>query len=158
LAPVTSNEFRRACGRFATGVAIAGVTDSDGTPRGLTVNSFSSVSLDPPMILICLGHAVADIALFRASLHFGISILRDGQQDLSERFAVKPDGRFQGLAWRRGETGVPLLDDALASIECEIRHRFTAGDHDIFVGQVVRAEIFDGAPLIYFASEYRGLA
>jgi flavin reductase (DIM6/NTAB) family NADH-FMN oxidoreductase RutF len=155
---VSSEVFRRACGRFATGVAIAGAIDANGVPHGLTVNSFSSVSLDPPLILICLGHAIAAIDVFRQARCFGLSVLREDQRELSERFAARSDNRFESLAWRLGETGVPLLDGALASIECEARHRVTAGDHDIFVGEMVRASSSDGEPLIYFASEYRRLA
>jgi flavin reductase (DIM6/NTAB) family NADH-FMN oxidoreductase RutF len=151
---VSRDLFRRACGRFATGVAIAGAIDSNGVPHGLTVNSFSSVSLDPPLILICLGHAVAAIDVFRQSRYFGLSVLRENQRELSERFAMRVDAHFESLAWRRGETGVPLLDGALAAIECETRHCIAAGDHDIFVAEMLRATVDEGEPLIYFASGY----
>jgi flavin reductase (DIM6/NTAB) family NADH-FMN oxidoreductase RutF len=157
-AAVSSDVFRRACGRFATGVAIAGAIDANGVPHGLTVNSFASVSLDPPLILICLGHAIAAIDVFRQARYFGLSVLRADQRELSERFAARSDNRFESLAWRLGETGVPLLDGALAGIECETRQRITAGDHDIFVGEMVRVSSGDGEPLIYFASDYRRLA
>ena len=155
---VSSELFRRACGRFATGVAIASVLDSTGAPHGITVNSFSSVSLEPPLILICLGHAVSAIDLFRASKHFAINVLRADQRNLSDRFARRGEDRFEGLPWLPGETGVPLLKDVLAVMECEVRSRITAGDHDIFVAEMLRAEIADGEPLIYFASRYRDLA
>ncbi|HKE29505.1 MAG TPA: flavin reductase family protein [Bryobacteraceae bacterium] len=158
LRPVSGDEFRRACGRFATGVTIASVLDSAGTPHGLTVNSFSSVSLDPPLILICLGHHVTMIEAFRAAAHFGISVLREDQRELSERFARKGRDRFNGTPWHAGRSGVPLLDGAIAQIECAVRHRFTAGDHDILVGEMVRAHVAEGEPLIYFASRYRDLA
>jgi len=155
--PVTSEEFRRACGRFATGVTIASVLDVNGAPHGLTVNSFTSVSLDPPLILICLGHAVTTIDAFREARHFGINVLREDQQALSDRFARKGEDRFDGLEWYRGECGVPLLPGALATIECRVRQRFTAGDHDIFVGEMVRVHTTEGEPLIYYASRYRRL-
>jgi flavin reductase (DIM6/NTAB) family NADH-FMN oxidoreductase RutF len=168
---VSSEVFRRACGRFATGVAVAGAIDANGVPHGLTVNSFSSVSLDPPLISICLGHAVAAIDVFRQSRYFGLSVLRADQRELSERFAMRiddrdgndrpgglPHSRFESLAWRRGETGVPLLDDALATIECQTTHRVTAGDHDIFIAEMLYANAGDGDPLIYFASDYARLA
>src|SRR5579863_10176374 len=122
-APVTSEEFRRACGRFATGITIASVLDADGAPHGLTVNSFTSVSLDPPLILICLGHAVTTIDAFRSSTHFGISVLAEHQGAISDRFARKGHDRFDGLEWYRGESGVPLLAGALAAIECRVRQR-----------------------------------
>ncbi len=157
-APVTSEEFRRACGRFSTGVTIASVMDAQGTPYGLTVSSFTSVSLDPPLILICLGHDVSVIDIFRASPYFGINVLAENQRDLSERFARKGYDRFNGLAWHRGETGVPLLPGTLAAIECAVERRITAGDHDIFVAEMVGARVNDGEPLIHFASRYRRLA
>src|SRR5690349_9317331 len=91
---VTSEEFRRACGRFATGVTVATVIDRKGVPHGLTVSSFTSVSLDPPLILICLGHAVTVIDAFRGASHFGINVLEESQRDLSERFARRGFDRF----------------------------------------------------------------
>src|SRR5580698_6801835 len=111
---VSSEVFRRACSRFATGVAIAGAIDADGVPHGLTVSSFSSVSLDPPLISICLGHAIAAIDVFRQSRYFGLSILHENQRHISERFATRLDDRFESLAWWRGETGVPLIEGVLA--------------------------------------------
>jgi len=156
-AAVSSEEFRRVCGRFATGVAIAGVTDVNGVPHGLTVNSFSSVSLEPPLILICLGHAIAAIDAFREATHFGLSVLRENQHALSERFAAPVDNRFESLSWRRGMAGVPLLDGTLAQIECETVRRISEGDHDIFIGKMIAATAEEGDPLIYFASEYRRL-
>jgi 4-hydroxyphenylacetate 3-hydroxylase, reductase component len=158
IAPVTSEEFRRACGRFATGVTIASVLDREGTPHGLTVSSFTSVSLDPPLILICLGHAVSVIDIFRASSYFGINVLSESQRELSERFARKGEDRFNDLAWVRGETGVPLIPGVLANIECAMEQRVTSGDHDIFIGEMVASQVADGEPLIYYASRYRKLA
>jgi flavin reductase (DIM6/NTAB) family NADH-FMN oxidoreductase RutF len=157
-APVSSDLFRRACGRFATGVAIASVLDENGAPHGLTVSSFTSVSLDPPLILICLGHAVASIELFRAAGHFGINILGEDQRPLSELFARKGQDRFDGLEWRRGVSGVPLLKGVLATMECAVRRQVTAGDHDILIGEMVHAHTGEGAPLIHYASRYRRLA
>jgi flavin reductase (DIM6/NTAB) family NADH-FMN oxidoreductase RutF len=155
---LTSEDFRRACGRFATGVTIASVMDREGTPHGLTVSSFTSVSLDPPLVLICLGHLVTVIDNFRAATHFGINVLSESQRDLSERFARKGYDRFTGVKWHCGEYGAPLLDGVLATIECLVHQRFTSGDHDILVGQMLRADVTEGEPLIHFASRYRKLA
>jgi 4-hydroxyphenylacetate 3-hydroxylase, reductase component len=155
---VTSEEFRQACGRFANGVTIATVLDAQGTPHGLTVSSFTSVSLDPPLILICLGHAVTAIENFRAASNFGINILAGDQQHLSERFARKGEDRFEGIAWYAGSTGVPLLPEVLAAIECAVEQRVAAGDHDIFVARMVRARIAGGEPLVHFRGCYRRLA
>ena len=156
--PLSSDEFRRACSRFATGVTIASVLDSNGTPHGLTVSSFASVSLVPPLVLICLGHAVTMIEAFRAARYFGVSMLTENQRDIADRFARRGHDRFGNTRWHAGATGVPLLDDCLAEIECAVHHRFTAGDHDILVGEMVAARVSHGEPLIHYASRYRELA
>ena len=155
---IASDGFRRACGRFATGVTIASVIDRHGTPHGLTVSSFAAVSLEPPLVLICLGQQVTVIDAFRASERFGISVLGEEQRELSERFARKGHDRFTGISWHCGAHGAPLIDGALANMECEVHQRVTAGDHDIFVGRMLQAEVREGAPLIHFASRYRALA
>jgi flavin reductase (DIM6/NTAB) family NADH-FMN oxidoreductase RutF len=152
---VTADEFRHTCSRFATGVTVATVLDGRGVPHGLTVSSFTSVSLDPPLILICLGHAVTVIDAFRQASHFGINVLAAEQRPISDRFARKGLDRFNGLSWERGSTGVPLLPGVLAAIECAVHERFTSGDHDIFVGRMVHAKVAEGAPLLYFGSAYR---
>jgi len=155
---VPSEEFKRACGRFPTGVTIASVLDPQGTPHGLTVSSFTSVSLEPPLVLICLGHEVTSIDLFRASAYFGISVLKEDQCELSQHFARKGHDRFNGLPWQRGATGVPLLKGVLATMECQVEQRVTAGDHDVFIAKMVHAQVSEGEPLIHFASRYRKLA
>ena len=157
LRPVSPDDFRRACGRFATGVCVATVLDPQGGPHGLTVSSFTSVSLEPPLVLICLGHAVTLIEHFRSAKHFGINVLREDQRDLSDRFARKGFDRFDGLPWNPGATGVPLLPGALAAMECEVDQRVTSGDHDILIGRMMRIVVEEGNPLIYYASRYRGL-
>ena len=158
MAAVSNEEFRCVCSRFATGVAVAAVLDAQGSPHGLTVSSFTSVSLDPPLILICLGHAVTNLEEFRQAKHFGISILSDQERTMSERFAQKGHDRFDGVNWIAGETGVPLLAEALATLECAVYQRFLAGDHDILVGEVVRTSVREGKPLLYYASRYHHLA
>ncbi len=156
-ASVTSEEFRRACGRFATGVAIASVLDAQGTPHGLTVSSFTSVSLEPPLVLICLGHAVSAIHHFRTSTHFGINVLAEDQRALSDRFARKGHDRFDGVPWQPGVTGVPLIPGVLAAIECAVHRIVPMGDHDILVGEMVHAKVHNGEPLLYFSGGYRKL-
>ena len=154
---VTAEHFRRACGRFATGITIATVIDAAGKPHGLTVNSFTSVSLDPPLVLICLGHRVSAMEHFREATHFGINILADDQQALSDTFARKGHDRFHGLEWRLGKTGVPLLPGVLAAFECATHSRIPMGDHDIFVGEAVVVEYHEKLPLVYFGSNYQHL-
>jgi len=116
------------------------------------------VSLVPPLILIAVAHSASVMEAFREARFFAVNVLSAGQRDLSERFARKGEDRFDGLEWRPGETGAPLLPGTLAGIECATRHRFTAGDHDLLVGEVVRAVAHDGTPLIYHAGRYRSLA
>lgn len=158
LQSVAAEEFRRACGRFASGVTVASITDEQGAAHGLTVSSFTSVSLEPPLILICLAHSVTEIEAFRRARHFGISILREQDREVSTGFASKGHGRFNSIAWRRGHSGVPLIDCSLATLECETHHRMAAGDHDILIGRVIHTQVEDGAPLLHYASRYHGLA
>jgi flavin reductase (DIM6/NTAB) family NADH-FMN oxidoreductase RutF len=157
-AHVTADEFRKACGRFATGVTIATVVDSRGTPHGLTVSSFTSVSLRPPLVLICLGHHATVLDVFRYTRYFGINVLAESQRDLSERFARKGADRFDGVPWNPGETGVPLIPGSLATMELQVHQRFISGDHDIFVGEMLHSHVAEGKPLLYFASRYRAIA
>ena len=159
-----SAEFRRACGAFATGIAIATVTGRDGKPHGLTVNSFTSVSLHPPLVLICVAHKAATHGPFASAASFAINILHQGQADLSTRFASSHPNRFDGVDWSAGANGAPLLTDSLAVLECETRERIEAGDHTIFLGEVRRTacapqleEAEAGAPLIYYRGTYAKL-
>ena len=154
---VDKEAFRRACSTFATGVAVATVVGADGAPHGLTVSSFTSVSLSPPLVLICVGHASAMLKHFRANPFFGVNILREANTEVSEHFARKGHDRFNGVEWLAGRTGAPLLPDALAILECKRTETVEAGDHDILIGKVVRAELHDGRPLVYFGSTYRRL-
>lgn len=151
------HDFRRACGQFATGVAVACVIGPDGSPHGLTINSFTSVSLSPPLILICIGHDSALRDLFRQQARFGLSFLRAEQRDLSHQFATRGRDRFQGVNWHTGPSGVPLLSDSLADMECAIEQTITAGDHDILIARVAHASVHGGHPLLYFNSAYAAL-
>lgn len=149
--------FRRACGRFATGVAIATVRDQEGAPHGMTVNSFTSVSLVPPLVLFCVDYSANLLPLFRAARYYGLSVLSEEQQGLSNRFAQRGQNRFDGVGWIDGARGVPLLPGALAHLECEVRDVIEAGDHAVFLGEVAAAEASAGRPLLYFDSRYQRL-
>ena len=153
----TSDQFRKSAGRFATGVTVATVVDASGAPHGLTVNSFTSVSLDPPLVLVCIDHTAATVESFRTAKYFGINILAVDQRPLSDHFARKGHNRFEGLAWHPGKTGVPLLPGVLAVMECAVHRKIAMGDHDIFVGEVVHSEFHEKAPLLYYASRYHHL-
>jgi len=155
-APALDREtFRKVCGRFATGIAVATVRGRDGKPTGLTINSFASVSAAPPLVLICIDYRCSALADFRSNSWFAVNILTEAQQDLSVRFAESQGDRFAGVSWREGETGAPLLEGCLAALECCVSQVVEAGDHAIFLAEVVRGEwLEDGRPLLYFASSY----
>ena len=150
--------FRKSCARFATGIAVATVIGGDEQPYGVTVNSFTSVSCAPPLVLICVDYRCSILPQFRASSHYGINVLSEDQRSLSVRFAQRQPDRFEGLEWRRGETGVPILGGCLSIMECSVSQVVEADDHAIFIGEVERTEFQDGKPLLYYASSYRHVA
>jgi flavin reductase ActVB len=150
--------FCRNCGKFATGITIATVLDTGGAPHGMTANSFTSVSLEPPLVLICVDHSARILDHFRRAGHFGINVLEEHQRALSAHFARRGTDRFDGVEWYPGVTGVPLLPDVLSTMECALRQFIDVGDHAILIGEVLHARCGEGMPLIYFASHYRKLA
>ncbi len=150
--------FREACALFATGVAIAAVRSQDGSPHGLTVTSFSAVSMTPPLVLICIDSQCPFISHFRQGTHFSVNILNESQRELSIIFATKPDARFEGIDWRSGASGAPVLCDCLAALECRTASIVESGDHAIFVGEVEHTSVHGGKPLLYFHRDYRSLA
>lgn len=156
---IDSRAFRNALGCFATGITVITTVEPDGTPVGVTVNSFSSVSLDPPLVLFCLGRASQSLAAFESAGAYAVNILADDQQDLSNRFANRNlQERWDGVAAERGVTGVPLLKGCLATIECDLDKMLDGGDHVILVGRVRRLESReDGKPLLYFRGGYKEL-
>ena len=157
--PNDSRALRNALGRFATGIAVVTAIDPDGHPIGLTVNSFSAVSLTPPLVLWCLDNNSHNLEAFRRASHHAITILAADQQELSNRFATWPTDRFAGLPWQPGLGGAPLLPGACASFEVVNKTTHLAGDHTIFIGRVERfTESTDSAPLLYFGGGYRHLA
>jgi flavin reductase (DIM6/NTAB) family NADH-FMN oxidoreductase RutF len=161
---VGQDDFRAALGRFSSGVTILTARDPDDRPgtgggrdHGMTVSAFCSTSLTPPLVLACIDHSADMHGVLARVSHFGISILTEDQEALSRRFAELPAGRFDGIGYARGESGVVLIDDALAHLECRIADRHEAGDHTIYVGEVERATLFQGRPLIYYRGGYTQL-
>lgn len=151
--------LRNALGRFATGIAIVTAIDPDGHPIGLTVNSFSAVSLQPALVLWCLDNSSHNLEAFRKASHHAINILSTDQQDLSNRFATWPVDRFAGLPWQAGAGGAPLFPACCASFEVANETAHLAGDHTIFIGSVEKfSETPDLAPLLFHAGQYRHLA
>ncbi|MBI3569089.1 MAG: flavin reductase family protein [Gemmatimonadetes bacterium] len=155
--PVDATTFRRVLGSFASGVTVVAVRGDDGADHGMTVSAFCSVSLEPPLVLVCIDHAATCAPRIAAATHAGISILGGEQAALSRRFADPAADRFDGVAVVRGVTGVPLLDGALAHLECRLVARYEAGDHAIVVGEVVAATATGDDPLVYFRGQYRAV-
>jgi flavin reductase ActVB len=151
------HQFRRVCGRFASGITVATVRDAQGAAHGMTANSFTSVSLAPPLVLICVDHRARILEHFRISAHFGINVLSASQRLLSDRFAGSGYDRFEGVEWTPGETGVPLLPGVLATLECVRVNVVTAGDHDIVIGEVLHSICHEGEPLLFYGSQYHSL-
>jgi flavin reductase (DIM6/NTAB) family NADH-FMN oxidoreductase RutF/pimeloyl-ACP methyl ester carboxylesterase len=150
--------LRDAMGCFATGITIVTALDPAGQPIGLTANSFTSLSLDPPLLLLCIANNAGSAPVLREAPHFGVNVLQISQQPASNRFAGKGEDRFAATAWAPGETGVPLLAGSLGSFECRRHAVHDGGDHFILVGEVVRAQYEPRRdPLLYFRGKYRRL-
>jgi flavin reductase (DIM6/NTAB) family NADH-FMN oxidoreductase RutF len=156
--PVSKDEFRAALSRFISGVTVVTTLGKDNRPAGITVSAFSSVSLEPPLVLACIDK--------RASLHdhltegrcFAVNILAEDQQGLSRLFASKDEDRFDGACYGWGVSGAPLLDGALAYIECRVVGTYPGGDHTIIVGEVEATGLADHKPLAYYRGGYAHLA
>jgi flavin reductase (DIM6/NTAB) family NADH-FMN oxidoreductase RutF len=156
---IDAETFRSVLGRFASGVTIVTARDDAGTDHGMTVSAFCSLSLDPPLVLICIDHAASMHALLLSHTRIGINILESTQEPYSRRFAAEEDDRFDGIAFTRGVHEVVLISDALAHMECTIMEHHDAGDHTVFVARVDRAEPVagDGRPLLYYRGGYAQL-
>jgi flavin reductase (DIM6/NTAB) family NADH-FMN oxidoreductase RutF len=152
------SEFRRLMGQFATGVTVITTRDPSGQPFGLTANAFSSVSLEPPLVLVCVDKKADCYACFDQSGSFTVNILSDGQESLSRKFSTKGVDKFDGVGFRSGGNGCAVLEDATAHFECRIVQAVDAGDHTIYVGEVEAGEASDAAPLLFFRGGYRKLA
>jgi flavin reductase (DIM6/NTAB) family NADH-FMN oxidoreductase RutF len=156
-AAVSADLFRRACALFPTGVAVLTTRASDGTPHGLTVNAFCSLSLDPPLVLVAIDRICSVLETFEKSGHFAINFLSSEQRHLSVRFSEIPEGRFSGVSWSPGAEGAPLIEGAIGSLQCRTTEIINAGDHRALIGEVVAASVGEGDPLVFFRSSYTGL-
>jgi flavin reductase (DIM6/NTAB) family NADH-FMN oxidoreductase RutF len=146
----STRDFRHALGQFATGVTIVTTADAQGHPVGLTVSSFNSVSLDPPLVLWSMAHRAGSLPIFQQCQHYAIHVLSAEQQVLAQRFATRGIDKFAGVDWQPNAHGVPVIVGAAAVFECDNRSRYDEGDHVIFVGQVARCSHAQGAlPLLY---------
>lgn len=149
-----SRTLRDAFGSFATGVTIVTTSGPAGVDIGLTANSFSSVSLDPPMVLWSLARTASSIEAFRNSAHFAVHILSADQEALSARFASKGIDRFEGLALDRGPDGIPMLPDCMARFACKVAYQYEGGDHVIFVGEILEFSHSARKPLVFHGGRY----
>jgi flavin reductase (DIM6/NTAB) family NADH-FMN oxidoreductase RutF len=147
-------QFRQLCGHFATGVVIITAAAPDGSPVGMTANSFASVSLDPPLISVNVDHTAEMHGVLLTAKGFVLNILESCQETLSRRFAGNVPQRFDGVGYHLDDRGFLLLDGSLASIACEPHTSFEAGDHTIFVGRVIGGTVSTGRPLLYYRGGY----
>jgi flavin reductase (DIM6/NTAB) family NADH-FMN oxidoreductase RutF len=154
-----SRAFRDALGRFPTGVTVITTTAEDGRPVAVTIGSFTSVSLEPPLVLFCLAHQATCRPVFRACSRFVVNLLSEEQREHSIRFATPPGDRWEGLKWTRSDNGLPVFVGCLVTLECDVEAIHNGGDHDIIIGQVRRiGELKPGRPLLHFKGAYRALA
>jgi flavin reductase (DIM6/NTAB) family NADH-FMN oxidoreductase RutF len=156
--PVDDASFRLALSQFATGVTVVLTRDSAGAPAGLTVNAFTSVSLDPPLVLICIDvRSDAHDPLAESGI-FGLSVLSETQEDVSRRFAWRGPEKFSGFVLEHGETGALLVPGALAHLECAVVGSHRAGDHTVYISEVRVLRVASGRPLLYHRGGYRRVA
>lgn len=158
MGEISPHEFRAALGRFASGVTVITVPMAEGGVHGMTASAFCSVSLRPPLVLVCVDHLAETYLHLRERCCFGVSVLKEEQEALSEFFADperNPDAAYRlGISYQTMSSGMPVLADALAKLDCTVVDSHPAGDHTIFVGRVNEVDLQEGAPLLYFRGRY----
>lgn len=153
--PMDSAEFRRIMGHWASSVGVVTTRTSDGRACGLTANAITSLSLQPLLVLVCVEKDADTHDCIRSRAAFAINILKSDQETLARRFAAwEVDRKFDGLAHHNEKTDSPILDDALAWLDCRVHSEFEGGDHTIFVGEVVAGDATEGTPLLYYRGGY----
>jgi flavin reductase len=151
--------FRQALGQFATGVTVVTVEYEPGKIHGMTANSFASVSLNPPLVLVCVDHRALMLPYLEEQKRFGVSVLKEHQQALAEFFAQPGqnedvEDRLK-IRYRRSPSGIPMLEDTLARLSCRVAGSYVSGDHTIFLGAVETVDVSEGQPLLFFRGRYR---
>ena len=160
-ANIETSEFRAASGFWTTGVSIVSTADLSGIPFGLTMNSVTSLSLEPPMYLVCVDLSSDTMEPMLERNAFCINILTDFQKELSNRFAKKGDNKFESVSWKTAATKTPIISDSFLSIECDIQHVYSGGDHKIVCGNAIALHFNDDPdvkPLIYYKGKYASLS
>ena len=152
--PLDPATYRATLGRFASGVTIVTTRDADGRDVGMTVSAFSALSLDPPLVLVCIDNGASVAPVLEHCSSFAVNILAEDQEPLSRRFAERELDRFEGVTITRGDSGLALLEGALAQIECRVSTRTPAGDHTILIGEVTATALREGNPLLYYRGGY----
>ena len=153
--PIDRNDFRRVLGNFASGVTVVTTVGSDGNPYGLTVTAFTAVSLEPPLVLVCVDKRAESLPHLQSSQVFAVNFLASGEQETSRRFAVTGGDKFGGVAWGAAGSGAPILPNVVGYVDCRVVNTVEAGDHIIFIGQVDAAAAGTADPLLHFRGGYR---
>jgi flavin reductase (DIM6/NTAB) family NADH-FMN oxidoreductase RutF len=151
---IDAASFRRALSQFASGVTVVTTRDAAGRPEGLTVSAFCSVSLSPPLVLVCIDHRSETNAAMRESGLFAVSVLAEHQEDVSRRFAAAGRSKHEGFKFLDGRLGLPLVPGALAHVECRVRSFHDEGDHAVWVGEVKGLAARAGRPLLHHGGSY----
>jgi flavin reductase (DIM6/NTAB) family NADH-FMN oxidoreductase RutF len=154
---IEKNELRRVMGHFATGVTVITSIRTSGELHGLTANAFTSVSLIPPLLLVCIDKKAESYPCFDESRIFTVNVLSADQEAISRKFAVTGGDKFTGVSYRIGANGAPILDGVLAYLECRVTEKIDGGDHTIYIGEIEQAETKEGKPLLFFRGGYREL-
>jgi flavin reductase (DIM6/NTAB) family NADH-FMN oxidoreductase RutF len=153
---ISKDDFKKVMGSFAAGVTVVTTVDTEGKPWGLTATAFTSLSMDPPLCLVCIDKRSGSHKAVADSKKFAVNLLRHSQETISNKFASRADDKYEGVEHTLGaETGCPLLAGALAKMECKLVNVFEGGDHSIFVGELCSVEVGEGAPLVYWRGGYR---
>lgn len=156
--PVSAEDFRSALSRFASGVTVVTTKDAAGRLHGITVSAFCSVSMEPPLILVCIEKTTGSHESLTESGIFTVNILSANEAQLSDHFASLLENKLDGTAHNIGSNGIPYLSNALVNLECRLFRSLDGGDHSIFLGEVENVTVREGDPLVYFRSDYRTIA
>ncbi len=156
--PIDSMLLRKTLGCFPTGVIVVTTLGDHGLPVGMTINSFSSVSLEPPLVLWSIARSAPSHGAFRTHPGFTLNILSDEQQLVSKQFATPSDEKFKGIDWQPGFKGTPVIQDAVAVLQCKTYQVYDGGDHEIFLGEVVDFKSSDKKPLVFYNGQFVDLA
>ena len=158
MSDLRNNAFKQAMSRFPSGAVIVTTTNTDGEKFGFTASAFTSLSLEPPLILVCLAKSADCYQSFLENSAFAVNVICPKQHDLAFKFATKGAGKFDGDEFITGESGLPIISGCVFSLECTVKHRYPGGDHEILVGEVKYTTINEGHPSIWYEGKFRALS